>query len=378
VSKSNNGNANCVIDDMHTISDSTTDETIISPVKPAKLWMPKRVVFTPEALEEPFAQKIYERVSNYNLLVEIMKNNRVTGLRGETEKETYKIAKNTLAIVNAPPSAFKLRPIPPSADFQFHLAEGCPAHCQYCYLAGSLQGPPAIRVFGNLPLILDNTLRYDIPGRITSFEASCYTDPLSIEHLTGSLAQTIKFFGQRNDAHLRFVTKFDSVDPLLDLDHNGHSRWRLSLNANPISRRLEGGTSSISARIKALRKLALPRSVGGGAYPIGVVLAPIMPIENWQQEYSLLFDELKQNLDFENDLTFELITHRFTAGSKEVLSGWYPNSSLEMNEETRAAKTNKFGGTKYVYTRQVMTEMKTFFHQEIQQRFPKAKILYWT
>jgi spore photoproduct lyase len=363
---------------MHTISDSTTDETIISPVKPAKLWMPKRVVFTPEALEEPFAQKIYERVSNYNLLVEIMKNNRVTGLRGETEKETYKIAKNTLAIVNAPPSAFKLRPIPPSADFQFHLAEGCPAHCQYCYLAGSLQGPPAIRVFGNLPLILDNTLRYDIPGRITSFEASCYTDPLSIEHLTGSLAQTIKFFGQRNDAHLRFVTKFDSVDPLLDLDHNGHSRWRLSLNANPISRRLEGGTSSISARIKALRKLALPRSVGGGAYPIGVVLAPIMPIENWQQEYSLLFDELKQNLDFENDLTFELITHRFTAGSKEVLSGWYPNSSLEMNEETRAAKTNKFGGTKYVYTRQVMTEMKTFFHQEIQQRFPKAKILYWT
>jgi spore photoproduct lyase len=135
---------------------------------------------------------------------------------------------------------------------------------------------------------------------------------------------------------------------------------------------LEGGTSSISARIKALRKLALPRSVGGGAYPIGVVLAPIMPIENWQQEYSLLFDELKQNLDFENDLTFELITHRFTAGSKEVLSGWYPNSSLEMNEETRAAKTNKFGGTKYVYTRQVMTEMKTFFHQEIQQRFPKS------
>jgi spore photoproduct lyase len=378
VSKSNNGNANCVIDDMHTISDSTTDETIISPVKPAKLWMPKRVVFTPEALEEPFAQKIYERVSNYNLLVEIMKNNRVTGLRGETEKETYKIAKNTLAIVNAPPSAFKLRPIPPSADFQFHLAEGCPAHCQYCYLAGSLQGPPAIRVFGNLPLILDNTLRYDIPGRITSFEASCYTDPLSIEHLTGSLTETIKFFGKRNDAHLRFVTKFDSVDPLLDLDHNGHSRWRLSLNANPISRRLEGGTSSISARIKALRKLALPRSVGGGAYPIGVVLAPIMPIENWQQEYSLLFDELKQNLDFENDLTFELITHRFTAGSKEVLSGWYPNSSLEMNEETRAAKTNKFGGTKYVYTRQVMTEMKTFFHQEIQQRFPKAKILYWT
>ena len=167
-----------------------SDATIKSP----KLWLPKRVVFTPEALEEPFGQKILQRVESYGLPVEVMKNNRITGLRGESEKETYKIAKNTLAIVNAPPSAFKLRPIPPSADFQFHLAEGCPAHCQYCYLAGSLQGPPAIRVFANLPLILQNTLNYQIPGKVTSFEASCYTDPLSIEHLTGSLAGNDRAF----------------------------------------------------------------------------------------------------------------------------------------------------------------------------------------
>jgi hypothetical protein len=80
--KATMGMPDCVIDDMQTVINSTIDETIISPVKPAKLWMPKRVVFTPEALEEPFAQKIYERVSNYNLPVEIMKNNRVTGLRG--------------------------------------------------------------------------------------------------------------------------------------------------------------------------------------------------------------------------------------------------------------------------------------------------------
>ena len=97
-------------------------------VKPAKLWMPKRVLFTPDALDEPFGQKILERVKQYNLPVEILKNNRVTGLRGATERETYKIAKSTLAIVNASPSAFRLRPIPPSAEFQFHLAEGCPAH----------------------------------------------------------------------------------------------------------------------------------------------------------------------------------------------------------------------------------------------------------
>ena len=344
----------------------------------AKLWMPKRVVFTPDALDEPFGRKIRERVEEYNLPVEILKNNRLTGLRGETERETYKLAKSTLAIVNASPSAFRLRPIPPSADFQFHLAEGCPAHCQYCYLAGSLQGPPTIRVFANLPLILKNTQNYRLPGKTTSFEASCYTDPLGIEHLTCSLAETIKFFSNQPEKHLRFVTKFDAVDPLLDIDHNGRSRWRISLNANVVSRRLEGGTATVNARIKALRKLALPRSEGGGNYPIGVVLAPIMPVANWQEEYSLLFDELQQNLDFPVDLTFELITHRFTPGSKEVLLDWYPNTSLEMDEAGRAVKRNKFGGLKYVYSADTMKEMKHFFYQQINKRFPDGKILYWT
>jgi len=356
----------------------TLEENKSIQTKPSKLWLPKRVVFTPDALNEPFGQQIFERVKQYDLEVEVMKNNRITGLRGETEKETYKIAKNTLAIVNAPPSAFRLRPIPPSADFQFHLAEGCPAHCQYCYLAGSLQGPPAIRVFANLPLILQNSLNYRIPGKITSFEASCYTDPLSIEHLTGSVAETINFFGKQEDAHLRFVTKFDLVDPLLMLDHNGRTRWRISLNAKPVSRRLEGGTTTIDARIRALRKLALPKANGGGGYPIGVVLAPIMPIPGWKEEYLQVLDQLKEQLNFPYDLTFELITHRFTPGSKEVLLGWYPNTSLDLKEEDRAMKRNKFGGTKFIYTPDVMKEMKQFFYKEIKERFETAEILYWT
>jgi spore photoproduct lyase len=312
------------------------------------------------------------------LPIEELKNNRLTGLRGETERETYKLAKSTLAIVNAPPSAFKLRPIPPSADFQFHLAEGCPAHCQYCYLAGSLQGPPAIRVFANLPLILKNTLNYRIAEKTTSFEASCYTDPLSIEHLTGSLEESIKFFAQHSDRHLRFVSKFDAVEPLLNIDHNGRSRWRVSLNSTLVSKRLEGGTASITSRIAALRKLALPRQRGGGGYPVGVVLAPIMPVPNWEEEYSLLLDEIRQNLDFPVDLTFELITHRFTPGSKEVLLEWYPNTSLEMDEQSRSMKRNKFGGTKYVYVKEMMSRMKAFFYNQIGTGFPEAEILYWT
>ena len=344
----------------------------------AKVWMPKRVVFTPNALQEPYGQRLYERLSNLELPVEVLKSNRVTGVRGEDERQTYAAAKRTLAVVTAPPSAFQLRPIPPSADWQYNLAEGCPAHCQYCYLAGSLSGPPIVRVYANLPDILQNTTRYEQPGQLTSFEASCYTDPLGIEHLTGGLAESIRHFGTRENARLRWVTKYDQVDSLLDLPHHGHTRCRISLNAEPIARRLEGGTASVHARLQALRRLALPHSQGGGGYPIGVVLAPIMPIPDWEAHYSALFDRLEEALDFSCDLTFELITHRFTPGSKDVLLQWYPNTSLDLDESQRDVKRNKFGGKKFVLPKDTMQTLRSFITQELARRFPKAEQLYWT
>ena len=341
-------------------------------LRPVKLWMPERVVFTPAALDEPWGQKIKQRIEALNLLIEELPRNRLTGLRGETERETYDISKRTLAVVTAPPSQFKLSPIPPSADWQFHLAEGCPAHCQYCYLAGSLSGPPVIRAYANLPQILDNLAKYEQPGKATSYEVSCYTDPLGIEHLTGSLAECIRYFGTRSDGYLRWVSKFDAVEPLLDLPHNGHTRCRVSVNAAPISGRFEGGTASVASRLMGLRKLALAK------YPVGLVVAPIMPMEDWEMHYSNLFNQISNTLDFECDLTFELISHRFTPGSKEVLQTWYPHSKLDMDEEKRSVKRNKFGGTKYVYDNDIMKTLRRFFEGEIGRRFPNAKILYWT
>ncbi|GAB2589086.1 spore photoproduct lyase [Spirosoma areae] len=352
--------------------------------------MPKRVVFTADALNEPFGQAIYDRIAGLGLPIEVAKNNRISGLRGADERETYRLAKNTLAVVNAPPGAFRLQPIPPSADWQMNLAEGCPAHCQYCYLAGSLAGPPVVRAYANLPQLLDQTAAYEgtyppnkswqasDPNRPTTFEVSCYTDVLGIEHLTGSLAECIRYFGQREGGQLRFVSKYNQVDSLLDLPHNGQTRARFSLNAEPAARRLEGGTASIEARLQAMRQMALPCERGGGGYPIGVVLAPIMPLPGWREHYTNLLDRIKAALDFNCDVNVEFITHRFTPGSKDVLMQWYPNTSLEMDEATRAGKRNKFGGMKYVYQPADMKALKAFFYTEWQKRFPDAPILYWT
>ena len=342
----------------------------------SKLWMPKQVLITLTAMDEPWGRQILKRVTALGIPVLELKQNRITGLRGEDE--TYRKAKSTLAIVTAPASALKLQPIPPSADYQFHLAEGCPAHCQYCYLAGSLQGPPVIRAFANLPAILNNLPNYKKVGQVTTYEASCYTDPLGIEHLTGSLAETIRFFREQEDMNLRWVSKFDQVDGLLQLPHNGNTQPRISINTDFVSRRMEGGTASLDARLAAIRKLAMPRAAGGGGYKVGMVIAPIMPLPDWEEQYTDLLNKLGQVLDFECDVTFELISHRFTPGSKAILQEWYPNTQVDFDESNRSLKFNKFGGKKYVYPALTMKTLRGFFESELKNRFPEAPILYWT
>jgi spore photoproduct lyase len=75
-------------------------------------------------------------------------------------------------VVVASASKRRPQPIPPSADWRFDLAEGCPAHCQYCYLAGSLKGAPVTRVYANLPEILDGLAPRLGEGTVTSRSAA--------------------------------------------------------------------------------------------------------------------------------------------------------------------------------------------------------------
>ncbi len=351
-----------------------------------KLWRPRRILITADALALPHGRALLDRAGSFGAEVIRLPGNRLTGLTGESEGKSYALAKTTFAIVVSPPGQRKLQPISPSADWQFHLAQGCPAHCQYCYLAGSLSGPPVTRAYANLPEILEGLRPYAGRGQVTSrskdrahegttFEASCYTDPLGIEHLTGALATAIRFFGEwEAPVQLRWTTKFDAVGELLSLPHHRRTRVRFSLNASSVTRDFEGGTASLAQRLRALRAMAL------AGYPVGLTIAPIMAIEGWQQEYGALLAAVAHALGgIDNvDLTAELITHRFTPNSKEVLIGWYPKSTLDMREEARAEKRTKFGGFKYVYPKDPMAEMRTFFESSIRDLLPTARILYWT
>jgi len=300
-------------------------------------------------------------------------------------RAAYAAAKSTLAVVVAPPSKRRLQPIAPSADWRVDLAEGCPAHCSYCYLAGSLKGPPITRVYANLDEIFAALPEYLGQGSVTSrsrarahegttFEASCYTDPLALEPITGSLSEAITRFGAwAAPVQLRFTSKFADVSPLLALDHGGRTRMRASVNPRAFAR-FEGGTSRVADRLVGLRRMAV------AGYPVGLTVAPIIAAEGWQAAYGELIDDAAAALGEIDglDLTVELITHRFTAGSKAVLDSWYPGSRLDMSDAGRVTKRTKLGAEKQVYDADTMRALRTFFEARFAAALPSARILYWT
>ena len=165
-------------------------------------------------------------------------------------------------------------------------------------------------------------------------------DPLSTEHLTGSLAACITRFGAwAAPVQLRFTTKFDAVGPLLGLAHNGRTRIRFSINAAATERQ-EGAAPRVMARIAALR------AVAGAGYPV--------------------------------DLTVELITHRFTPKSKGVRASWYPGSPSEMDENTRTRQPTTFGSVKWVFPKEQTARMRASPEASVARRLPTARMLYWT
>ncbi len=361
----------------------------LMPRTAAHAWTPKHVLVTRSAAERPHTREILDRCEAAGVTdIEFLRADRISGLRGADERETYARAKATLAVVVSPPSKRTLQPIPPSADFRLDLAQGCPAHCQYCYLAGSLGGPPITRVYADLDEILAGMDTYVGAGSVTSgtperggegttFEASCYTDPLGIEPVTGSLATAITHVGTHDfggPVQLRATTKFGAVEPLLELPHGGRTRIRASVNADGVAGRFEGGTDPVPLRLAGLGKLA---RVG---YPVGLTIAPIMPVEGWREEYGALLDAAAREMHGVAglDLTVECITHRFTSGSKNVLTSWYPRTKLEMDEEQRSRKFGKFGAVKYVYPADAMRELRTWFADALADRLPDARSLYWT
>jgi spore photoproduct lyase len=168
------------------------------------------------------------------------------------------------------------------------------------------------------------------------------------------------------------VTKYAGISNLLTAEHRNHTKFRFSLNTPAVIQRFEPGTARFSQRLEAAGKMA------AADYPLGFIIAPLFIYENWRADYRYLLTELAERLDPGlPELSFELISHRFTARAKKIISERFPDSGLEMEEEKRKFKWGKRGYGKYLYPPEHLAELEEFFRREIPRFFPKAVIEYF-
>ena len=338
------------------------------------MFVPKRIIFEKDAMEYEMARAIFDKFKDERdiEIINISSNKIKQNIPGEDFYALYREGKKTL-VVGAKKS-LNFQSCKPSAHYQLPLVSGCMGQCEYCYLNTKLGDRPFLKVHVNLNAIFEQTQKY-INGRLpelTIFEGSATSDPVPVEPYTGSLKKAIEFFGSSKNAKFRFVTKYDDVDTLLDLEHNGNTEIRFSLNTASIINQYEHYTASSNKRIEASAKAAK------AGYPVGFLIAPVFIYENWKAEYHNLLYELRGKLpnEMKYPVTFEVISHRYTATAKNVILQAFPETTLPMDEEGRKFKFGQFGYGKYVYEKESLDEIKRFFEQEIKELFINTDIKY--
>ncbi|HQA07927.1 MAG TPA: spore photoproduct lyase [Syntrophomonadaceae bacterium] len=334
----------------------------------------KRVFFEKEALDYPMGRRIYQRIQDDGYEIQFLRShNRVTGIPGNTPREAFFQGKSTLVV--GVRKTLDFAPCKPSAHYQLPLVTGCEGICEYCYLNTQLGKKPYTRIYVNVEEILNQAavLISQRQPEITVFEAAATSDPVSVEPYSGSLTRAIAFFAEQEYGRLRFVTKFAYVDSFLKLNHRGHTRIRYSINSDRVIRSYEHRTPSLQQRLQALSRVI------AAGYPSGVIIAPVILTPGWQQDYSDLLHQLADHLDYspKMDFAFEVISHRFTTRARSNILDVFPHTDLPMDETTdRKYKYGQFGYGKYVYTGELLEEMKAFFREEINRLFPQAAINY--
>lgn len=336
------------------------------------IYRPKLVFFEKKSLEYPLGRKLYQLFKNEKVEVKVLNANRITGIPGKTPREKFVEGKNTLVVRVRKDNDFQS--CKPSAHYQLPLISGCAGKCEYCYLNTRFGKKPYTTIYANIEEILDKAKDYieERKPEVTYFEAAATSDPIPLEGYTGSLAAAIEFIGNDRYGRLRFVTKFSDIDSLLNIQHNGHTTIRFSINSYKIIKDYEHGTSSLNDRIDAAKK------VFDHGYPLGFIIGPVILYDDWKMEYLDMLKGIKNKLGekSKDKIHFEVISHRFTKTAKNRILEVFPETTLPMSEEERTFKYGQFGYGKYVYKKEEIEDMKNFFIDNIKELFPNCEIDY--
>lgn len=201
-----------------------------------------------------------------------------------------------------------------------------------------------------------------------TFEIGSNSDLILENTITKNLIWTIENFKNSKKGMLTFPTKFDMVDSILEIDHQGKVIIRVSVNPEDIINKIEFGTSRLEGRIEAINKL---KEAG---YKIGILIAPVVMVENWKNLYLELIKQLESKLskNVKKDVFFEVIFMTYSYVHTKINEKAFPNAINLYNKENMTGR----GRGKYMYKKDLRQDGEVFIREQLAKYFPNNEILY--
>lgn len=250
-----------------------------------------------------------------------------------------------------------------------YTSSGCTAMCLYCYLVCNYNKCAYLRLFVNREMMLDKIKKVaEKSEKELTFEIGSNSDLILENTITGNLDWTIKNFANTSKGYLTFPTKFDMVDSICKIDHNNKIIVRMSVNPENVINKIEFGTSRLKNRIEAINKLK------DAGYKVGILIAPVVMIENWKEEYLNLIKYLSENLSekVKKDVFFEIIFMTYSYVHRMINQEAFPNAINLYNPDIMTGR----GKGKYMYKNFVRQEGESFFRETLKKFFPINPIIY--
>ena len=201
-----------------------------------------------------------------------------------------------------------------------------------------------------------------------TFEIGSNSDLILENTITNNLVWTIENFANTSKGTLTFPTKFDMVDDILPLNHNGKIVIRMSVNPEEIINKVEFGTSRLKNRVAAINKL------GEAGYKLGILIAPVILVDNWKSLYAELIKYLYENLSekVKKTVFFEIIFMTYSYVHRAINTEAFPNAIDLFNKELMTGR----GKGKYMYKDYIRDEGETFLREEMMKYFKNNDIMY--
>lgn len=330
------------------------------------MFVPNAIYYEENIINYPLGQDLLDKYESIPKFI-IDSHNNIPEMRSKQNSDFPKMKQNLIIGIR---KTHKFVPNHKVSDFLVpYTSSGCTAMCMYCYLVCNYNKCSYLRLFVNREQMLDKIIK--VANENTNdltFEIGSNSDLILENSITNNLVWTIENFANSKKGFLTFPTKFDMVDPILNLNGKEKVIVRMSVNPMEIIQKVEFGTSSLQNRIIAINKL---KSAG---YRVGILIAPIILVENWKELYENLLIELSNKLSSEvkKEAFFELIFMTYSYVHTKINEEAFPNAISLYDKEIMSGS----GRGKYRYRSPVKEEASSYMLSLMKKYFPNNKILY--